>query len=167
MSDTPTPNPISNLLRRMPYGFYALGSQHGDDSNLMVFNWVTQVSFEPQLLAVGLQKTSHSYGLVTASRQFVINLFLAEDAELIKPFTKSRAKNPDKMKTATFRPAPLTGAPVVEGAAGYLELEVVNILETGGDHDIVLAKPLGGEILKPGEAKDSLSLPDLGWSYAG
>lgn len=167
MSDTPTHDPIAKLLRRMPYGFYALGSRNGADSNLMVFNWLTQVSFEPQLLAVGLQKSSYSYGLVSASRQFAINFFLAEDAELIKPFTKGRAKNPDKMKDAKFSPAPLTGAPIVDGAAGYLELEVVKIIETGGDHDIVLAKPIGGDVLKPGEAKNSLSLLHLGWSYAG
>lgn len=167
MTDVSTPDPVVSLLRRMPYGFYALGSRNGSDSNLMVFNWLTQVSFEPQLLAVGLQKTAYSHGLVSASRQFAINFFLAEDAELIKPFTKSRAKNPDKMKGATFSPAPITGAPIVEGAAGYLELEVQNIIDIGGDLDIVVAKPLGGAVLKPGDVKDSLSLPHLGWSYAG
>jgi len=167
MTEKPTPNPVAHLLRRMPYGFYALGSRHGEDTNLMVCNWVTQVSFEPQLIAVGLQKTSYSYGLVSQSRAFVLNLFLAEDAEFIKPFTKSRAKNPDKMKDAKFSPAPQTGAPVVDEAAGYLECRVENILETGGDHDTVLARVVGAEILKPGEAKDTLTLVGLGWSYAG
>lgn len=167
MTETPTPAPIVSVLRRMPYGFYALGSHYGGDDNLMVCNWVTQVSFEPQLIAVGLQKTSYSYGLVSQSRAFVLNLFLAENAELIKPFTKSRTKNPDKMGNAHYRPAPKTGAPVVEGAAGYLECRVENILETGGDHNVVLAKVVAAEVLKPGQAKDSLTLVGLGWSYAG
>lgn len=104
---------------------------------------------------------------MAASKKLVINLFLAEDAELIKPFTKSRHKNPDKMTHAKVRPAPLTGAPIVEGAAGYLECEVVSTIETGGDHNIVVVKLLGAEVLKPGEAKDSLTLVGLGWSYAG
>ncbi|MBX3003903.1 MAG: flavin reductase family protein [Anaerolineales bacterium] len=167
MTETTPSHPIPNLLRRMPYGFYALGSQHNGDRNVMVFNWITQVSFEPQLLAIGLQTSAHSYGLVAASRKLAISLFLAEDSELIKPFTKSRAKNPDKMNDAKVFAAPLSAAPVVSGAAGYLEGEVTQIVETGGDHNIVIAKVIGGEVLKLGEAKDSLSLVGLGWSYAG
>lgn len=154
-------------LKRMPYGFYALGSKHGDDHNLMVLNWVTQASFEPILLALALQKTSYSFGLVEQSKAFVLNLFLAADKDLVRPFTKSRHKNPDKMKEAKVTPAPLTGAPVVDGAAAYIECQVVKALETGGDHDLILAKVVGGAVLKPGEVQDSLRLLDLGWNYAG
>jgi flavin reductase (DIM6/NTAB) family NADH-FMN oxidoreductase RutF len=167
MPETVVTSDASHVLKRMPYGFYALGSKHEADANVMVLNWVTQASFEPLLLAVAMQKTSYSYGLVDASKAFVLNLFLAEDKDLVRPFTKSRHKNPDKMKEAQVNPAPLTGAPIVAGAAAYLECQVIDKLETGGDHDIILAKVMAGAILKPGEVKDSLTLPDLGWSYAG
>jgi flavin reductase (DIM6/NTAB) family NADH-FMN oxidoreductase RutF len=167
MSETHTVDQVAQALKRMPYGFYALGSKHGDDANLMVLNWVTQASFEPQLLAVALQKTSYSYGLVEKSKKFVLNLFLSADQDLVRPYTKGRAKNPDKMKDAKITFAPQTGAPILDGAAAYLECEVVNKLETGGDHDVFLAKVIGGAVLKPGEAQDSLRLVDLGWSYAG
>lgn len=168
MTENPvTPDPIVSVLKRMPYGFYALGSKHGDDSNLMVMNWLTQVSFEPQLVAIGLQKTSHSHSLVEASGAFVINLFLKQDQDLIRPFTKSRAKNPEKMKDAKISPAPQTGAPVVDGAAAYMELKVVKKLDMGGDHDIFVGQVVNAAVLKPGEVGDSLSLLDLGWSYAG
>jgi flavin reductase (DIM6/NTAB) family NADH-FMN oxidoreductase RutF len=56
---------------------------------------------------------------------------------------------------------------VLAGAAAYLECRVVAIHDNGGDHSLVVGEVIGAEILKPSEAGDTLSLPALGWSYAG
>lgn len=162
-----TDNPIKDALKRIPYGFYAITSAHGEDANAMVANWISQVSFEPRLIMLALQKTCYTHGLVAASGVFAVNLFLKQDVEAIKPFTKGRTKNPDKMKEASFAPAPETGCPVLEGAAGVLECKVVKIIDTGGDHDLVVGEVIGAQVLKAGEVQDSLTLLDLGWSYAG
>ena len=42
-------------LWTMPSGLYLVGSRAGDERNLMTCNWATQVSFEPKLLAVGVE----------------------------------------------------------------------------------------------------------------
>lgn len=158
---------IKNALRMMPYGFYAVSTKTEDDANVMVLNWVTQVSFEPRMLALGLAKNAHSHRLLEEGKVFALNIFNKNDADLIKPFTKGRSKNPEKMKDAKFVPGPETGCPVLEGVAAYVECRLLNIVETGGDHDIVVGEVIGAGINKPGEAADSLSLSDLGWSYAG
>jgi flavin reductase (DIM6/NTAB) family NADH-FMN oxidoreductase RutF len=156
-----------DALRRMAYGFYSITSRSGDTVNAMVANWVMQVSFEPRLIALGLQKTSRSYGLINEGRVFAVNIFNKADADAIRPFTKSTAKNPDKMKDAKWTPAPQTGCPILEGAAAYVECRVINKLETGGDHDVMVGEVVGAGVMKPGEAGDTLTLVDLGWSYAG
>jgi flavin reductase (DIM6/NTAB) family NADH-FMN oxidoreductase RutF len=158
---------ISDALKMMPYGFYALGSHTEDDDNLMVCNWFIQVSFEPRLVALGLQKTSHTYGLVEKSGVFAVSLLRREDEEAIKPFTKSRAKNPDKMKGAQYSPGKETQCPILDAAAAYLECGVVRKLETGGDHDIILAEVVNAGVRAPGKPEETLSLPAIGWSYAG
>jgi flavin reductase (DIM6/NTAB) family NADH-FMN oxidoreductase RutF len=158
---------IKDGLRMMPYGFYAITSRTEDDMNAMVANWLTQVSFEPRQMALGLQKSCYSHELIEKGGVFAVNIFRKEDEDLIKPFTKGRAKNPDKMKDASFTPAPETGCPVLEGAAAYLECRVVNIVDTGGDHDIVVGEVVAAGVAKPGEVADTLTLLDLGWSYAG
>jgi flavin reductase (DIM6/NTAB) family NADH-FMN oxidoreductase RutF len=158
---------IKDGLRMMPYGFYAITSRTEDDMNAMVANWLTQVSFEPRQLALGLQKTCYTHELIEKGGVFAVNIFRKEDEDSIKPFTKGRAKNPDKMKDASFTPAPETGCPVLEGAAAYLECRVVRIVDTGGDHDIVVGEVVAAGVAKPGEAPDTLTLLDLGWSYAG
>lgn len=160
-------NPISDALKMIPYGFYALGSKQGDEENIMVLNWLTQASFEPQLLAVAIQKTAYSYGLIEGSGQFTLSILRAEDQEAIAGFTKSRAKNPDKMKEAAVSPGPQTGAPVLNAAAAYLECRVTQKLDTGGDHDIFLAEIINAEVRQSGKPGETLNLPEMGWSYAG
>jgi flavin reductase (DIM6/NTAB) family NADH-FMN oxidoreductase RutF len=133
----------------------------------MVLNWFSQVSFEPHHVVIGLQNTAYSMKLVQNSKKFVINIFHQDDAEAIKPFTKSRVKNPDKFKEARYTDGPITGVPVLDAAAAYLECEVVEIVDTGAGHSAVVAKVVNGDVRKEFKADETLSLPQLGWSYAG
>lgn len=59
MSDDPN----KDALNMMPYGFYSVTSRDGDEVNAMVANWITQASFEPRLIAMGLQKSAYTYGM--------------------------------------------------------------------------------------------------------
>ena len=160
-------DPIKDALQMMPYGFYAITSRHEDEVNAMVANWVMQASFEPRLIALGLQKTSYSHNLIEAGQVFVVNIFNKADAEAIKPFTKSRYKKPDKMENAAYTEGQETDCPVLDAAAAYLECRVVGKLDLDGDHDIVVGEVIGGDVRKPAKADTSLTLVDLGWNYAG
>ena len=158
---------IKQALRMMPYGFYSITSKHGDDTNAMVANWVTQVSFEPRLIAFSLAKNAHSYNLIAESKAFCINIFNEDDSEALMPFTKGRAKNPEKMVDVSYEEAPETGCPILEGASAYVECRVKQIIDIGGDHDVVIAEPVGAGVRKEFDAAEALTLPKIGWSYAG
>lgn len=160
-------DPIKDALNRMPYGFYSITSRNGDDVNAMVANWVMQVSFTPRLIALGLAKKAYSHEVISAGRVFAVNIFNKEDQEAMTPFSKARAKRPDKMETAQYTPGPETGCPILEGAAAYVECKVTQIIDIGGDHDVVIGEAIGAGINKPGEVTDTLTLPHVGWSYAG
>lgn len=160
-------DPIKEALLRIPYGFYSLTSRYEDDVNAMVFNWFTQVSFTPRLVAVGLAKKSYTYGLIDTGGEFAINIFNKEDQDILTQFTKPRAKAPDKMTGANYTPGPKTGCPILNGTAAFIECKVVQMVDVGGDHDVLVGEAINAAILKPGEVGDTLTLPDVGWSYAG
>jgi len=162
-----TDDAIKEVLRRIPYGFYAITTRSGNDVNAMTANWVMQTSFDPRQVSLGLQKTSYTYGLIEQGGVFAVNIFLKDGADALKPFTKSRSKNPDKMKDAQYSEGPETGSPILKGAAAYLECRVIRIVDTGGNHDIVVGEVVGAGVISPGEVGDTLTLLDLGWSYAG
>ena len=86
---------------------------------------------------------------------------------MMTPFAKARAKRPDKMDNAVWTPGPETGCPILEGAAAFVECRVAQLIDIGGDHDLLVGEVVNAGILKPGEVATSLTLPDLGWSYAG
>ena len=65
-------------LRRIPYGLYLLTAKNGDDIASGTVNWVTQTSFKPPMVAVGIKQDSHPYGVVKASGAFALNA-LGED----------------------------------------------------------------------------------------
>jgi flavin reductase (DIM6/NTAB) family NADH-FMN oxidoreductase RutF len=158
---------IKAVLNRLPYGFYAIGSRGADDVNLMVVNWLMQSAFSPRQVTFALSKTAYTHRLIAEGGVFSVNVFNQEDAEVIKAFTKSREKNPDKVKNAAYSAGPETGCPIVEGAAAYLECRVVSIVDTGADHDLIVGEVVGAGVAKEGKVDTTLSLPDLGWSYAG
>lgn len=161
-------DPIKDALHMLPYGFYAISSADGEgDVNIMVANWLMQVSFTPRMLALGLARKAVSYGLVQKGRVFGVNVFRQEDRDAVMGFTKSRKTNPDKVAAASYTLSPNLEVPVVEGAAAHIEVRVKEIVQTGGDHDVVIGEVVGAQVFKEGEPGETLSLPDLGWSYAG
>jgi flavin reductase (DIM6/NTAB) family NADH-FMN oxidoreductase RutF len=133
----------------------------------MVLNWFTQVAFSPRLVAIGLQNTAYSHRLVKESGVFAVNIFRKEDAEIVKSFSKSRAKNPDKMKDAKYTDGPETGVPIIDGAAAHIECNVVQMVDTGSGYDVLIGEVVDAGVNKPGKPEDTLTLPDVGWSYAG
>lgn len=160
-------DPIKEALHRMPYGFYSVTSRNGDEVNAMVGNWLTQVSFEPRMVLFGLSKTAYSHEVIAAGGVFAVNIFNKEDDGVVRKLTKSRAKKPDKMEGVTWTPGPVTGCPVLEGASAVIECRMIHLIDTGGDHDLLVGEVVNAVILKPGDVKSSLTLPDLGWNYAG
>lgn len=160
-------DPIKDALNLVPYGFYAISSRDDQKVNIMVATWVMQSSFEPRLVTLALQKTAYSHDLVEQGKVFAINIFRVEDADVVKSFTKSRKKNPDKLEQADFTPGPETGCPILEQAAAYMECKVVKIVDIGGDHDLIVGEVVGAGVRKPGEIEEMLTLSDIGWTYAG
>lgn len=158
---------IKDALRMMPYGFYAFTTKDGDDVNAMVVNWVSQMSYAPRLLAVGIQKSCYSRRLLEVGGVFGLNLFLQADSDAIMGVTSGRAKKPEKMEAADYTTASRTGVPVLAGCAAYIECQVTQIVDVGGDHDIIVGEAINADVMKEGAPPDILSLTTLGWSYAG
>jgi flavin reductase (DIM6/NTAB) family NADH-FMN oxidoreductase RutF len=61
----------------------------------------------------------------------------------------------------------VTGVPILDEAAAYLECEVEQIVDTGAGHSVVIAKVAGAGVRDEGESDETLTLLDIGWSYSG
>ena len=54
-------------LLMIPYGLYVLAAKDGETVNAGTINWVTQTSFKPPLVAMGVKTDSGLYATLKAS----------------------------------------------------------------------------------------------------
>jgi flavin reductase (DIM6/NTAB) family NADH-FMN oxidoreductase RutF len=169
--DTPEQQEDYDKLRRrvlwtLPYGLYVLGSRAGDRRNGMTMNWVSQVSFEPKLLAVGIEQGSLTHELVTAGGVFALNTVSREDRTIVRKFTKP-VEVDEATKTLNGFPFHdgATGAPVLDQAPAFIECEVRQSVELG-HHTLFI-----GEVVACGfqadEATEVLRMEDTRMNYGG
>ena len=61
-------------LRMIPYGIYVMTAEKGDEIAAATVNWVTQTSFEPPLLVVGVKSDSGAYAVSRSAGNFALNM---------------------------------------------------------------------------------------------
>ena len=149
-------------LRRIVHGVYVIGVRDGGKLNAFTATWITQVSFEPPLVAVGIRKDSVSFGMIEKTGVFAVNFLASGQKELAQHFLKPAHLGGDKLAGIRHR-AGVTGAPVLEEAAAYVECRVKGI-HPAGDHSIVV-----GEVVEAGVQREAepLTLKETGWHYGG
>ena len=150
-------------LRKIPHGVYIIGAVQDGQFNAFTGTWLTQVSFTPPLVALGIRKDSHSLEMIRQGRVFSVNLLGKHQKSIAEHFVKPASVIGEKLKDVPHRPGK-TGAPILEEAIAYFECEVREIANERGDHALVI-----GEVVEAGVPKDepSLTLMDTGWHYGG
>ena len=154
------------LLWTMPYGLYIVGSRDGERRNGMTLNFATQVSFEPKLLGIGVEKTALTHELIEVGGSFVLNTISREDRAIVRKFTK-----PVEVDTAAstlngfpFHDGP-SGAPILDQAVAWVDCNVRQGVDCGG-HTFFI-----GEVVACGfqQAEDTpvLRMEDTRMSYGG
>ena len=150
-------------LRKIPHGLYIVGVKLDAQLNAFTGSWLTQVSFTPPLVALGVRRDSHSFEMIKASRVFSVNILGKDQKALAEHFVKPAAVVGEKLQGVAHQPG-ITGAPILREAIAFFECRVREIANESGDHAVVI-----GEVVEAGVHKDepSLTLMDTGWHYGG
>lgn len=150
------------LLRKIPHGLFICGVRDGDDVNGFTASWVTQGSFEPPLVVMGVRADSSSHAIIEATKRFSLNVLRADQKDLAAVFFK-----PQKGLGGRFEAAPFTegelGLPLLDDAVGGVECELVGSLKHG-DHTVFVGAVKSARLIADGEA---LNLASTGWNYGG
>ena len=126
-------------------------------------NWVTQASFEPPLVAVGVKKDSSAHEIILESRAFALNVLGKGQQALAFKFFKPLTREGDTIGGEKFAKG-ASGAPVLASAIAAIECKLVETL-VRGDHSIFLGEVTDARIhaAPAGRADDAtLVLKDLG-----
>ena len=154
------------VLWSLPYGLYVLGSRAGDRRNAMTINWVTQVSFEPKLIGVGVEKTAVTHELVADGGVFSVNTISREDRAVVRKFTKPVEVDPAAMTLNGFAfHDGATGAPILDAAPAYVDCEVRQAVDCGG-HTFFIGEVVDAAF-QHAEDTEVLRMEDTRMSYGG
>jgi len=149
-------------LRMITYGLYILTSKSGDRYSAGTVNWLSQASFEPPLVMVGVRRDSGLYGVISESNVFAVNILGSEQKEIASAFFKPTIVEGDKINGYKFEFGE-TGSPLLVDLPAFFECKVVDKVERG-DHAIFV-----GEVVNAGVRNETkpLIMWDTGWFYGG
>jgi len=138
---------MAALFRRLSVGVYVVGVAHGGRRNAFTAAWVMQASFDPLLLALSLNPQNASAPLMHASGTFTVSVLKRGQLELARRFGTRSGRDEDKLADVRWEQGRV-GAPVLSDALAYFDCELTGSAQAG-DHEIIIARVVGGRILDP------------------
>jgi flavin reductase (DIM6/NTAB) family NADH-FMN oxidoreductase RutF len=151
-------------LRAINYGLYVLTANAGDDYAASGTNWLSQASFEPPLVMVGVKADSGAAAIIAKSKAFAVSVLGADQLDIGKAFFRSTSVEGNQINGHEFEAGPETGSPLITATPYWLECRLTDTVDRG-DHTIFV-----GEVVNAG-VRDAEATPlllrDTGMNYGG
>ncbi len=135
---------IEKAMRLIISGVYVVTTRLNSKLNGLTVAWLSRASFSPPLISVSIGKTRYTHDLILKSRVLAVNILAEGQEDLARHFGFQSGKKVDKFAGLSYREA-ITGSPILEGVAAYLDCRVSGKLEAG-DHTIFLAEVVEAEV---------------------
>jgi len=136
-------------LRMIPYGIYVLTAKAGDgEVSAATVNWVTQISFDPPLVAIGVKAYSGAYQTLKKAGSFALNFLGKGQQGAAFTFFKPAEVEDGKISGEACRDGS-TELPVLASALACVEFKVVEIVERGDPVDPAIERAFHGDTPEP------------------
>jgi flavin reductase (DIM6/NTAB) family NADH-FMN oxidoreductase RutF/rubredoxin len=119
-------------LFNLSYGMCIISSKKAGKFNGCIVNTVFQITPEPPMVAVSVNKQNLTHEYILESKCFAVSI-LAEETPLpfVGRFGFRTGRDMDKFEQINYQTGQ-TGAPIItDNAVGYLEVKVVNSIDVG------------------------------------
>lgn len=135
----------------MTYGLFIATARSGEKQNGCIVNTVIQVSADPMIIAVSINRANYTNELVGQSKKFAVSI-LDQTATLpfIGQFGFKSGRAEDKFKGVKVQ-AGKTGSPIVlDYTLGYIEAEVISQIDVG-THTVFFGRVVEADVLSSAE----------------
>jgi flavin reductase (DIM6/NTAB) family NADH-FMN oxidoreductase RutF len=123
--------------------------------NIIAIAWLIPLSVSPPLVGMSIRPTRHSYGLIQATGEFVVNVAPQEITRQVLFCGRRSGRDVDKFAATGLTPgkARHVRPPIIEECIAHLECRVVQDVEAG-DHHLIIAEVLAA-YARPGVLDDN------------
>lgn len=150
-------------LRLLTNGVYVLTSRVNGSSGAATVTWVSQVSFKPPLIMAAVRQESNVFKCLAESRIAALHIVGNGQQEIAHRFFF-----PTAVGSGTINGEPVvegtTTAPVLTNLPAHLECQVERIVDTDGDHAVVILRVVEAECREPVQP---LTMAETPWQYGG
>lgn len=138
-------------LYKLGYGLYAVCSKKEGKFNCQIANTVFQITSEPPVIAVSINKKNLTHELIQESKGFTVSI-LSQDTPLsfIGNFGFKSGRDVDKLKDVDYKLGETKTPIVLDHTLAYLEARVVSQVDVG-THTIFIGELVGADVVKEGE----------------
>ena len=158
------PDVRKKVLRSLTYGLHVLTAIADGEVAAGTVTWLSQASFNPPLVMVGVKADSRLHAVVERAGAFAVNVVDGEHAAVAAAFFRPTQVVGDRINGFAFEPGPQTQAPLLVDLPLWFEAKVVDSIKRG-DHTVFVAELLAGGVRD--EAAEPLALRSTAWSYGG
>ena len=149
MTEAERGKPWAAALGRIPSGLFIVTLRRGDDETGMLASWVQQCSFEPPQLSLAVKKGRWLASWLTQGEPFIVNVLDDTQTDMIVHFGRGFSRG-----EAAFTGLEIErceGGVVLSDALAVLECRVES-MTPAGDHDLYVARVVGGRVLNEGHS---------------
>ncbi len=139
-------------LHKLGYGLYVVCSKKEGKLNGQIANTVFQITSEPPVIAVSINKKNFTHEFIAEGKVFTVSI-LSQDTPLnfIGNFGFKSGREVDKLKDINYKLGETRAPIVLDHALAYLEARVINQVDVG-THTIFVGEIVGADIVKEGES---------------
>lgn len=128
---------LREVMSAYPTGVTIVGARDADGSPYgLTVNSFTSVSLDPPLILVCIGHTSTWHARLVSAPAFTVNVLASDQRRIARRFAREPSEG--RFDDIDWAPA-ASGAPIIEGAAAWLECSAHEVLR-GGDHSIVVGR---------------------------
>jgi flavin reductase (DIM6/NTAB) family NADH-FMN oxidoreductase RutF len=143
---------------------YVMTAAAGESIAASTLTWLSQCSFRPPLVMMGIQAQSRMRETVEAAGSLAIHILGEHQREIAETFFKPRVVEEGRLGGWAFARSPLTGAPLLADPPAWFEARVTDAVHRG-DHSVFVAEVIQAGLRDPAAAP--LLLAHTSWNYGG
>jgi len=160
------PKVRKQVLRLISNGMYVVTSRVADGHAAATITWLTQVSFDPPLLSLGVRPGSRISEALHESRRAVVHILGTDQQAIAKSFFVAPEVDTQggvlTIGGHAFEPTD-AGARLLDARA-WMTCQVIDTLDCGGDHNLMVLEVIA--VGEDGEV-EPLTVQTSPWSYGG
>lgn len=150
-------------LRMLSHGVYVLASRSENRYGAATVTWVAQASFKPPLIMAAIRRESNVFKCLEQSGTAVLHIVGDLQQDIARRFFFPTDAGSGTINGEPFAEG-MTTAPVFPRLPAHIECKVERIVDTDGDHAIVILRVVEAECR---DEVRPLTVAQTPWNYGG